>query len=206
MVTEETFQTEREPGLDDLMREIRHEFRDASASSNQIIESIVIAGEGEPTLLLEDTFELVRRIRSFAETLPAYPGKNPPAIRLTTNGLVVPSIAQEEQPQQIAITTSGYGNLPQRLWDSGVSRISVGLLTWNAKQYDDMMEPILVHGTSQTGFDVVCNFIQEAVRVNGDLEVELTAIDRPDVDKAKTEALAESLGVRMPVRWRPYFP
>lgn len=169
----------REPRLDSLLYEIENECRD----TNQSIDSIVISGEGEPTLRLEDTIELACRIKSFTNTLQTKQSK--PSIRLTTNGLV----------------PSSFG-LPQKLWDSGVSSISVGLMTWNASQYNDLVKPL--QGTE--GFETVCNFIQDAASINGDLEIETTAVDRPDVDKAKTEALAASLGVTNPVRWRPYFP
>jgi hypothetical protein len=191
----ESSQVQLEPKLGDLLRDIQYEFRE---ETNNNIESIVIAGEGEPTLRLEDTIELVRRINksllaSQARTLP-------PAIRLTTNGLVV---SESSAP--------GVSSVPQLLWDSGVSRISVGLMTWNATQYQDLVKPVVcvvsesTDGETTTGFDIMCNFVRDAVRVDGELEVELTAVDRPDVDKTKTEALAESLGVTTSVRWRPYF-
>jgi hypothetical protein len=197
---------QREPKLDDLLREIQHEFRE----TNNNIESIVIAGEGEPTLRLKDTIELARRIKkSFANnTLPAssQAAKPPPAIRLTTNGLVPPLAFEFELEPELESSAPGVSSVPQTLWDSGVSRISVGLMTWNAKQYHDLVKPVVVPETEITGFDTVCNFVRDAVTVDGELEVEITAVDRPDVDKTKTEALAESLGVTTPVRWRPYFP
>ena len=78
-------------------------------------------------------------------------------------------------------------------------------MTWNAKQYYELMKPVM-NESPKSGFDTVCDFIKDAVAVEGDLEVEITAVDRSDVDKSKTEALAESLGVTKSVRWRPYFP
>jgi len=135
--------------------------------------------------------DLVKGIKA----LPTkYSKQAPPAIRLTTNGLVHPKVG-----------------LPQVLWDCGVSRISVGLMTWNADQYNELVKPELFGGVfdrdrpPEEGFERMCAFIRDAVKVEGDLEVEVTAVDRPDVDKAKTEALAKSLGVTIPVRWRPYF-
>ena len=202
----ESSREQREPKLDDLLRDIQHEFRETKNN----IESIVIAGEGEPTLRLEDTIELVRRIKkSFADSQA---GKPPPAIRLTTNGLVPPlSLALELEPELESSAPGVSTSVPQILWDSGVSRISVGLMTWNAEQYQNLVKPVfsVVPGSAETdttGFDTMCNFVRDAVRVDGELEVELTAVDRPDVDKIKTEALAESLGVTTSVRWRPYFP
>lgn len=194
---------EREPGLDVLLQEIRNEFvntdaQESKTTSERTIESIVIAGEGEPILRLGDTIELVRRIRSFVDELSTASAQPPPSIRLTTNGLVVPT----------ASTNNDGSSLPQRFWDAGISRVSVGLMTWNAKQYENLVKPVLPHdcAPTTTGFDTMCSFVNDAVQVDGDLEVETTAVDRPDVDKAKTEFLAESLGVKRSVRWRPYFP
>jgi len=181
---------EREPKLSDLLHDIR---RELTIPTRQSIDAIVIAGEGEPTLRLEDTIELVQRIRSLTSTIldSTSPVRMPPAIRLTTNGLVI----RESSPISI----------PQKLWDCGISRISVALMTWDAKQYYELMKPVM-NESSKSGFDTVCDFIKDAVAVEGDLEVEITAVDRLDVDKSKTEALAESLGVTKSVRWRPYFP
>ena len=207
---------ERAPRLDDLFQEIRDEleFREtnpnlseapraaatttsSSSSKQRRVESIVISGEGEPTLRLEDTMELVRRIRSLTNSLSTTTSEQaPPAIRLTTNGLVVPP--EDSKPSGTS--------LPQTLCDSGVSHISVGIITWNAHQYHDLVRPVLGSDIATNGFETMCNFVKDAVSVRGDLEVEATAVDRPDVDKAKTEALARSLGVTKPVRWRPYFP
>ena len=65
-----------------------------------------------------------------------------------------------------------------------------------------------------TPHDIVCKFIEESVKVVG-LDVEVTGVEYHHhcdsttsiiVDKAGTEALAASLGVKNPMRWRPYFP
>eukprot|EP00536_Pseudo-nitzschia_multiseries_P008092 jgi/Psemu1/287576/fgenesh1_pg.200_\ len=191
---------QQEPTVDRLLLELQREFL---YDEGPWPESIVISGEGEPMLRLDDTMELVRRIRSYllAET----PGSVPlPSIRLTTNGL---------------FPTLGDPSVPQQLWDCGVSHISVGLMTWNAHQYDELMRPVLPlrdaddNDSDEAAFGLVCNFIQEAVRVGRHLQtfdkllvVETTAVDRPDVDRDKTEALAKELGVTTPVRWRPFFP
>jgi hypothetical protein len=190
---------EAEPKLDDLLREIQDALKDATtkgsetSSSKKPIESIVIAGEGEPTLRLDDMIELVKGIKAITDTLPTKDSNQAsPSIRLTTNGLPL----------------CCYKILPQILWNFGVSRISVGLMTWNADQYNELVKPMILtpNPPPEEGFERMCTFIRQAVKVDGDLEVEATAVDRPDVDKAKTEALAKSLGVTIPVRWRPYFP
>ena len=57
--------------------------------------------------------------------------------------------------------------------------------------------------------DMVCEFILEAAKVG--MEVEITGIDRPDVDKLETDRLARLLlsvadkTKRSKVRWRKYF-
>ena len=57
--------------------------------------------------------------------------------------------------------------------------------------------------SQQHPHDRVCEFIREAVHAN--LQVEVTGVDRPEIDKKRTETLAASLGVESPCRWRPYF-
>lgn len=177
---------QRLPTLEDLFQEVKHECANRDEGGAPI-SSIVISGEGEPTLRLDDTMELIRKIKSFTATIESS-SEPAPSIRLTTNGLVDDS------------------SLPQQLWDSGVSHISVGLMTWNTQQYEELVQPCH-HPQNEAlpGLERVCNFAQAATRVNGELVVETTAVDRPDVDKAKTEALSASLGVENPVRWRPYF-
>jgi hypothetical protein len=75
------------------------------------------------------------------------------------------------------------------------------------KEDEDGKSSLTTMATSSrtTAHDLVCHFIQRAAEMDG-LEVEVTAVDRNDVDKAKLEALVQSLGVHTPVRWRPYFP
>lgn len=135
-------------------------------------ESIAFSGEGEPTL----------RLRALCNIAEGISGKLP--VRVTTNGLV---------------TTENTADL---LKSSGVSSLSVALMTHDPEQYDKIMYPIFSHSTRS--HDVVCKFIQTAVSIG--LEVEATAVERQDVDKARTQDLADRLGVTGPVRWRPYFP
>jgi hypothetical protein len=57
--------------------------------------------------------------------------------------------------------------------------------------------------------DMVCEFILEAAKLG--MEVEITGIDRQDVDKVETDRLARMLlsvaerTKRSKVRWRKYF-
>ncbi len=111
--------------------------------------------------------------------------------------------------------------------DAGVSRMSVALNTANRHEYDVLMEPrcTMMGGVGKggggeghmlkpgTAHDMVCELIVEASRVG--MDVEITGIDRPGIDKAETERLARLLMSarrgggggqrRSPVRWRRYF-
>mmetsp|Transcript_3071 Transcript_3071/g.5313 ORF Transcript_3071/g.5313 Transcript_3071/m.5313 type:complete len:136 (+) Transcript_3071:183-590(+) len=96
-------------------------------------------------------------------------------------------------------------HLLQQCLDSGISQVSVGLITWDEDQYQELMQPLLPPRCNIAAHKLVCEFIQTAVQLEG-MDVEITAVDRDDVDKEKTEALSRSLGVTTPIRWRPYFP
>ncbi|KAL3764959.1 hypothetical protein ACHAW5_006667 [Stephanodiscus triporus] len=125
--------------------------------------------------------------------------------------------------------------------DAGISRLSVALNTANRHEYDLLMEPCcrttgIGGGAMTTGVegdggggrsadvdddratlrpgtahDLVCELIVESMRVG--MDVEITGIDRPGIDKAETERLARLLlsarkggdRRRSPVRWRRYF-
>jgi molybdenum cofactor biosynthesis enzyme MoaA len=143
-------------------------------------ESIVIAGEGEPTLRWNALLTIAKR---FA------PEKD---VRLTTNGM----IAQQQRPLRESCLA---------LKESGVKVISVALMTADPLQYNQLMDPLLpTADASRTApHDMVCSFIREAIACQ--LDVELTGVDRPDVDKAQAEDLAASLGATSPMRWRTFF-
>ncbi len=121
--------------------------------------------------------------------------------------------------------------------EAGVSRLSVALNTANRHEYDILMEPCchtgggaMVGGNGGgatirggagggqallrpgTAHDLVCELIVEATRVG--MDVEITGIDRPGIDKAEVERLARLLlsarrgggnQRRSPIRWRRYF-
>ena len=158
-------------------------------ASNRQYDSLVIAGEGEPTLRLSTLLDVVRRpIRS-----SSLGNATPTTIRVVTNGLgdAVPG-------------NSNGGGCAQQMKEAGVSAVSVALMTASADQYEELMMPCLSDTISRPAHEMVCDFIVSALDVG--LDVEVTAVDRVEVDKAATEKLAKSLGVTDPVRWRPYFP
>lgn len=171
-----------------LRQDMESRFQHAKRSNCQY-DSLVIAGEGEPTLRLSTLLSVVRQpIRSscFGYTTPS-------TIRVVTNGLgdAVPG-------------NSNGVSCARQMKEAGVSGVSVALMTASADQYDEFMVPCLPDALSTPAHDVVCDFICDAM--DAGLDVEVTGVDRVDVDKAATEELAEKLGVVSPVRWRPYFP
>lgn len=105
-------------------------------------------------------------------------------VRVTTNGLIPSSCRVKE------------------LKENGVQSVSVALMTADSCQYNQLMQP--VDDSLDNAHAHVCDFIRQAVQC--DLDVEVTGVDRPDVNKEATEQLASKLGVSSPVRWRPHFP
>jgi TatD family-associated radical SAM protein len=141
--------------------------------------SIIIGGEGEPLLRLSALMTLVRSVKERSAAA---------SVRVTTNGLAAESTAQQ-------------------LADCGVDSLSVALMTHDPDLYDVLMEPVLNESDASNAraraHHRVCSFIQASIKAG--LKVEATAVDQPKVDKAKTEALASSLGITERVRWRSYF-
>ncbi|CAB9524656.1 Inherit from COG: radical SAM domain protein [Seminavis robusta] len=144
----------------------------------QEYQSVVFAGEGEPTLRPIALVALAKKLKNIQS----------PPLRLTTNGLM--------------------SNDPMRshvLQSNAISSVSVALMTHDSDQYDELMKPVIPDDATNTrSHERVCQFIQEALTAG--LAVEVTAVEHPDVDKHQTEQYAASLGVTEPVRWRSYFP
>ena len=171
-----------------LRQDMESRFQHAKRNNFQY-DSLVIAGEGEPTLRLSTLLDVVRRpIRSssFGYTIPS-------TIRVVTNGLgdAIPDNNVD-------------GSCAQQMKVAGVSGVSVALMTASPDQYEELMMPCLPDTISTSAHEIVCDFIVSALDVG--LGVEITAVDRDEVDKAAMEVLAKNLGVVDPVRWRPYFP
>jgi hypothetical protein len=190
----------RRPSVQDLVTEIHEQLQrcqqpNSNTSTTTMFDSIVIGGEGEPTLRLDDLVELVEKLKASTSESASSASSSLliPPIRLTSNGLVADA-----------------DTVVQTLVRSGITSVSVALMTADADQYDSLMSPVLllVNDTENekgggAAHGRVCRFIQQAVQAG--LEVEITGVDRTDVDKETTEALARSLKVSSPVRWRPYF-
>ena len=100
----------------------------------------------------------------------------------------------------ITVMTNGLTDCASLLKEWGVSGVSVALATNAPEQYLSLMEPCIVGCAHER----VCSFIRSALSCN--LQVEITAVDRPGINKDKTNELAMLLGVQSQIRWRPYFP
>ena len=173
----------RRPTVSELLEEVKAVSADT--------KSIVVAGEGEPTLRIEALEQLVQGISQQLRDAST----QAQTIRVITNGLMT-SVDEFE--------------CTERLVACGVNSVSVALMTHDPSLYERLMQPC---GAPKPSKDTdveeshhlrVREFIRSAVHVG--LQVETTAVDRPEVDKEETQKLATSLGVKGPVRWRPYFP
>mmetsp|Transcript_15879 Transcript_15879/g.23913 ORF Transcript_15879/g.23913 Transcript_15879/m.23913 type:complete len:218 (+) Transcript_15879:71-724(+) len=93
-------------------------------------------------------------------------------LRIKTNGLV---------------SSSDASDLALRLRDSGIDKMCISLNSDNPKQHQEIMKP-----TTDAKFGDVCSFVIACVEAG--LEVECTAVERPDVNISGVRALAMSLG------------
>lgn len=181
-----------------------------SDTNDQLFDQVVIAGEGEPTLRMDALLSISREIQTHRKSR----NETPLPIRLITNGLVytIPNFGYSPCNLQ------RYGKILHRhtvlrdMLDAGISRVSVALNTANRHEYDVLMEPCcFTDGDMMPGMahDMICEFILEACKVG--MDVEITGVDRPDVDKNDVDRLARMLlsvadrNKRSKVRWRPYF-
>jgi MoaA/NifB/PqqE/SkfB family radical SAM enzyme len=207
-----TQQQQQEPSIEDLFQEVQEycsmivtEQGNHAVNDNfSMLDSIVFSGEGEPSCRWDDLIELTSMFHNDPTIQRAVKSRNDggepsPSLRLTTNGLI--------DVKNMAMTTAYVplpsSSVPQFLFDSGITHVSVALMTHDPELYDELVQPSFLNGAKP--HSMVCKFIQESVQVPG-LDVEVTGVDRQGiVDKSKTEALAASLGVTNPMRWRPYF-
>lgn len=138
---------ERLPRIHDLCSELNQKLK-----SRPDFESIVLGGEGEPTLRLDDMIHLVGDLQKLSEC-------EMPTIRLTTNGLVC-------SPESVV----------EQLNAGGISSLSVALMTADPAQYDELMTPTVPGGHSR-----VCEFIEHAVNAGMEVEttgVDLPGVDK----------------------------
>lgn len=177
--------------------------------STPSLDQIVLAGEGEPTLRMDALLSISHQIQSHRRSN----NESELPIRLITNGLVytIPNFGYSPYNRHRGIPLHRHTVL-RDMMEVGISRISVALNTSNRHEYDILMKPSCYtnHDTLPgTAHDLICEFILEAAKLG--IDVEITGIDRPDVDKRETDRLARMLlsvaevEKRSNVRWRKYF-
>lgn len=135
------------------------------------VESAVFSGVGEPLLRLR----VLEEVASGLLTERAWP------LRVNTNGLMPASEA---------------AGVALRLSKAGISTVSVNIATHDPKQYDALMEPEPLRYSPAfslpLGHAEVCSFVEACV-VQG-LQVECTAVTRPEVDVEATSRFVAGLG------------
>lgn len=85
-----------------------------------------------------------------------------------------------------------------KLQEAGIDKISVSLISENPTQYQQIMQP-----KNGATFSDVCSFVMTCAEIG--LDVECTAVDRPDVHVGNVRALALALGAAS-FRSAKYFP
>ncbi len=194
------------------------------------IESIVFAGEGEPTLRMDAILSLSKLIRdNIHKDIP---------IRVLTNGLLYYDYDDNMERKNKHRETTLHD-----LKDAGVTSLSIALQTSCPIQYNELMDPSpytqmrterIEHShnlpsslsssttssiSSSLPHECLCKFIKDAVDIG--LDVEVTGVllkqqqqhqqqqqHRHDlmIDVEETERFAtEQLGVLKPFRWRTWF-
>ena len=133
-------------------------------------KGLVFCGFGEPTERLEILLELARWTRK--------------------------NLGQQIQ---IRLDTNGHGYIlnPAKdvaglLKEAGVDKVSVSLNAGDRETYNEICMP-----TFPEAYEAVLDFIYKAKSI---LDVEVTVVRVPEVDVAKAQAVALSLGVKFKVR------
>jgi TatD family-associated radical SAM protein len=104
-----------------------------------------------------------------------------------------------DQQIQIRLDTNGHGYMlnPAKdvaglLKEAGVDKVSVSLNAGDRETYNEICMP-----TFPEAYEAVLDFINKAKSI---LDVEVTVVRVPEVDVAKVQAVAVSLGVKFKVR------
>lgn len=104
----------------------------------------------------------------------------------------------------VRINTNGHGyilnpgrDVAEELRKAGVNKISVSLNAHNAQTYQTVCKPRF-----KNAFQKVLEFIEKARKA--DINVEVTAVQIPEIDLQKIRELADMLGVKF--RLRRYIP
>jgi len=177
---------------DDLLHQFQLDI--LQSLHEQPLKYVVFAGEGEPTLKLPILLSISRTIRENYHTM-----KLP--IRIITNGLTISSLNDY-------VSGKCQNKLLKEMKDSGITHLSIALMTSCSEQYRELMNPTsytsdrIHRNEAYCPHERLCQLIQAATAYG--FHVELTGVDRPDIDKEKAEELAAKIGATF--RWRPYYP
>ena len=158
-------------------------------------QSIVFAGEGEPTLRMNALSTLAKYIqqikRPTSDDAHDHHDDPDPTVRVITNGLILAHASPSHRMQML-----------EEWKECGIHELSVALMTSSPTQYQELLQPCAgLPGSSH--HERICDLIRDAVDVG--LRVECTGVDREFVDQPLAEALGAELGAHS-FRWRPYFP
>jgi TatD family-associated radical SAM protein len=135
-------------------------------------EQVTFAGYGEPLLRSETIAHAATLIKEHRHGVP---------LRVKTNGLIA-------KKKAVTIATL--------LKASGIDKISISLISHDAKQYNDIMKPVGADFSDACSFVIAC--------AESELEVECTTVQRSDIDVSKVRSLALSLGAHQ-FSAAPYF-
>lgn len=145
---------------------------------------VVFQGPGDP---LEAVDVVLDTVATLSER------RNGVAFRLNTMGLCDQSVLDKLLSSSAMCT-----NDEDRRRETIISTVSVFLPANDPRTYDELIQP-----QCDRGFADVCGFIAQLAEAG--VNVECTAVDRPDVRVAEIEKLVLGLGARS-FRTRPYFP
>lgn len=223
------------PSISTLVGELRSRLKPPGGLD---FHQVVIAGEGEAMLRMDALLAVARVVQSHCDGDKGQ--RRNLTVRVITNGLCYGIANLGYSPHNLdrdgtVVPVHRHAILKDML-EAGITQLSVALNTANRHEYDILMEPCChtrggntmgsnvvisdngVAGESPTllrpgtAHDLVCELIVEASKVG--MTVVITGIDRPGIDKAETERLAQMLlsvrgkgnrELRSPVRWRRYF-
>jgi len=131
---------------------------------------VVFQGEGDPMAAAEVVIDTVKEVARRREGI---------AFRLNTLGLC--DSATTERLFESGVFA------PDGVSSTRIASASVFLPAVEPQKYEELLQP-----SEGRGFEDVCSFISRVAQAG--VPVEVTAVDRPDVDVAAIEALAMRLG------------
>ena len=159
---------EAEPTASELASLVEEFF---SAVGDGATRDVVFQGNGDPLEAADVVVDTVRRVSEKRDKI---------AFRLNTLGLV-DSRTANQLLSSAAVSSSRIS--------TRIAAVSVFLPAATSQQYAELLQPV-----EGRGFADACVFVSRAAAAG--VNVEVTAVDRPDVDVREVEALALRLGAQ----------